>query len=102
MDEQRLDRQPPYELLIVGTGQDAQRAGFPQGHRHHPRHTGLLVWSLDWDPDFIRGRELARVTVADSARRMAFGRPYLERQLHQAISTAKMMLRIPPMLWIEL
>lgn len=103
-DFSRLAPRPEgIELYVFGTEANARRAGFVNQH-HHGKHPLLRCYCMSWrQPDQIRGRELARVLVTESAHEWIYNN---ERegfnQWAQVEHHAKAMLRCAPMIWIEL
>lgn len=94
----------PPELIIFGSWREMRAVGEFDESGVHRRWPFLRAYCLDWgSPDRLRGVSLSRVLVTGGARRWIYEN---DRSgfgaWRQVEEMARVMLRLQPMMWIEL
>lgn len=89
------------ELWMFPTREAAALAGF-RGQPLRREDINARAWTLEHDPNSIRGLRLRRVVVSDQCRRYLIVTGRSRSNFELALETARWMLRYGEMAWIEL
>lgn len=96
------------ELYVFGGWRHARASGFGEDGRFRGQGSAgdaprMMAWWPERGDERLRGVELSRVIVTDGFRRWLHGAAAAEhRRAMEALNTMRVMLRLPPSVWIEL